>query len=254
MHCVPLPPFAQVQGKDPSVDITQDLSEDGEMSPVNSETDIELPAPELSKLVDIYLKVMMAKSCQNLREKLAAAIEKENYIQKLIELFHICEDMEDVGGLHTLYKIFRMFFLFNQPVLLNIMLQEEHIMDVIGILEYDPGKPQPVRHRQYLQQTSRHTEVIPFHNTELKNKIHHTYKIQYIQEVILPMPSLFEENMMSALNSLVLFNKTEIVNSLQVNFVHLVLTSCLGSRNTRSAFLPVSLCLLVSPFLFAVLL
>ena len=31
----------------------------------------------------------------------------------------------------------------------------------------------------------------------------------------MPTPSLFEENMMSALNSIILFNKTEIINMIQ---------------------------------------
>ena len=97
------------------------------------------------------------------------------------------------------------------------MFQPDHIMDVVGCLEYDPSKPHPIRHRQYLDQTSRYREVIPFDNTELIDKIHLTYKMCYIQEVILPTPSLFEENMMSAFNSLVLFNKTEIVDSIQVS-------------------------------------
>ena len=42
----------------------------------------------------------------------------------------------------------------------------------------------------------------------------------YIQEVILPTPSLFEENMMSALNSFVLFNKAEIINTIQVSVTY----------------------------------
>ena len=43
----------------------------------------------------------------------------------------------------------------------------------------------------------------------------HFFRIQYIQEVILPTPSLFEENMMSVLNSFILFNKTEIIKMIQ---------------------------------------
>ena len=44
----------------------------------------------------------------------------------------------------------------------------------------------------------------------------HLYRVQYIQEVILPTPSLFEENLLSALNSFILFNKSEIVKAIQV--------------------------------------
>lgn len=43
-----------------------------------------------------------------------------------------------------------------------------------------------------------------------------TCRVQYIQEVILPTPSLFEENLLSSLNSFILFNKSEIVKAIQV--------------------------------------
>ena len=50
-------------------------------------------------------------------------------------------------------------------------------------------------------------------------QVHQTYQVMYIQEVILPTPSLFEENMMSTLNSFVLFNKAEIINTVQVGII-----------------------------------
>ena len=43
-----------------------------------------------------------------------------------------------------------------------------------------------------------------------------THRVQYVQEVILPTPSLFEENLLSSLNSFILFNKSEIVRAIQV--------------------------------------
>lgn len=50
------------------------------------------------------------------------------------------------------------------------------------------------------------------------------YRVQYIQDVILPAPSLFEENKYAALNSFLLFNKSEIVTVIRVCLVmHLVL-------------------------------
>ena len=48
------------------------------------------------------------------REKLAVAIENENYIKKLLNIFHICEDLENLEGLHHLYEIFRNIFLLNK--------------------------------------------------------------------------------------------------------------------------------------------
>ena len=184
--------------------------------PIDTSASIDLPPCELSKLDDIFNVITGAMSSTLSRDELALALEKERYIQKLLDLFRICEDVENLDGLHLLYNIFRTLFLLNKVSLLSVMFQPDHIMDVVGCLEYDPSKPHPIRHRQYLDQTSRYREVIPFDNTDLIDKIHLTYKMCYIQEVILPTPSLFEENMMSAFNSLVLFNKTEIVDSIQV--------------------------------------
>ena len=48
------------------------------------------------------------------REKLANAIENENYIKKLLNIFSICEDLENLEGLHHLYQIFRNIFLLNK--------------------------------------------------------------------------------------------------------------------------------------------
>ena len=41
------------------------------------------------------------------------------------------------------------------------------------------------------------------------------FRVQYIQEVVLPTPSVFEENMLSTLSSFIFFNKNEIVTQLQ---------------------------------------
>lgn len=105
------------------------------------------------------------------RESLVLAMEQENYIPKLLELFHICEDLENTTGLHNLYNIFRTLFLINKASLLNVMFHEDNIVSVVGCLEYDPNKPHPVRHRDYLAQVAKHREVIPFNNSLLLKKV-----------------------------------------------------------------------------------
>uniref|UniRef100_A0A3Q3IKS7 Serine/threonine-protein phosphatase 4 regulatory subunit 3 n=1 Tax=Monopterus albus TaxID=43700 RepID=A0A3Q3IKS7_MONAL len=164
--------ICQVQGKDPSVDITQDV-------------------------------------------KLALAVENEGYIRKLLELFHVCEDLENREGLHHLYEIIKGIFLLNRTALFEVMFSDECIMDVIGCLEFDPALPQPRRHREFLTKTARFKEVIPISDPELRQKIHQTYRVQYIQDMVLPTPSVFEENMLSTLHSFIFFNKVEIVGMLQ---------------------------------------
>lgn len=55
------------------------------------------------------------------RETLALSIEREGYISKLLDLFHICEDLENLDGLHRLYEIFKALFLFNNASLLQVV-------------------------------------------------------------------------------------------------------------------------------------
>ena len=143
----------------------------------DSSISIELPPCELGRLDDIFVLMTSVITLPIRREGLALAMEKENYIAKLLDLFHVCEDLDNVEGLHHLYKIFRTLFLVNVASLLSLMFQDDVITDVIGCLEYDPTKPRPVRHREYLANTAQHREVIPFNNPNLLSKIHQTYKV-----------------------------------------------------------------------------
>jgi protein phosphatase-4 regulatory subunit 3 len=55
------------------------------------------------------------------KEKLATALEADGYIRKLLNLFHMCEDLENLEGLHFLYDIFKNIFLLNKNALFELM-------------------------------------------------------------------------------------------------------------------------------------
>ena len=93
------------------------------------------------------------------REKLAVAVENEGYIKKLLELFHMCEDLDNMEGLHHLYDIFKNVFLLNKNALFELMFAEDTIFDVVGCLEFDPGLPAPKRHWQYLRSIAQFHQV-----------------------------------------------------------------------------------------------
>ncbi|XP_059212263.1 serine/threonine-protein phosphatase 4 regulatory subunit 3 isoform X4 [Centropristis striata] len=209
--------ICQVQGKDPSVDITQDVVDESEEERFDdmSSPGLELPPCELNRLEDLAELVASSLPSPLRREKLALAVENEGYIRKLLELFRVCEDLENREGLHHLYEIIKGIFLLNRTALFEVMFSEECIMDVIGCLEFDPALSQPRRHREFLTKTARFKEVIPISDPELRQKIHQTYRVQYIQDMVLPTPSVFEENMLSTLHSFIFFNKVEIVGMLQ---------------------------------------
>ncbi|XP_067900997.1 serine/threonine-protein phosphatase 4 regulatory subunit 3B isoform X2 [Heterodontus francisci] len=209
----------QVQGRDPSLDITQDIIDESEEErfeemPETTHT-VDLPPCELNKLEEIADLVTSVLSSPIRREKLALALENEGYIKKLLQLFQVCEDLENTEGLHHLYEIIRGILFLNKAALFEVMFSDECIMNVVGCLEYDPSLPHPRKHREFLTKTAKFKEVIPITDTELKQKIHQTYRVQYIQDIILPTPSVFEENFLSTLTSFIFFNKVEIVSMLQ---------------------------------------
>ncbi|NWI69559.1 P4R3B phosphatase, partial [Todus mexicanus] len=214
--------ICQVQGKDPSVEVTQDLIESEEEHieemPETSPL-IDLPTCELNKLEEIADLVTSVLSSPIRREKLALALENEGYIKKLLQLFQVCENLENTEGLHHLYEIIRGILFLNKATLFEVMFSDECIMDVVGCLEYDPSLAQPKRHREFLTKTAKFKEVIPITDSELRQKIHQTYRVQYIQDIILPTPSVFEENFLSTLTSFIFFNKVEIVSMLQLNIL-----------------------------------
>lgn len=73
------------------------------------------------------------------------------------------------------------------------------------------------RHREFLLNGTSFKEVIPFCNQKLVDKIHQTYRVQYLQSSVLPTPSILEENAYNALNNILFFNKVEIVTMIQEN-------------------------------------
>jgi len=212
--------ICQVQGKDPSVDFTQDIVEESEDERCFDEISdsvptIDLPPCEIGKLEEISELVSSCLPSPVRREKLASAIENEGYIKKLLNLFQMCEDLENTEGLHHLYEIFKNIFLLNKNALFELMFAEDTIFDVVGCLEFDPSLSTPKRHRQYLKSIASFHEVIKINNPELLSKIRQTYRVQYIQEVVLPTPSVFEGDVLSTLSSFIFFNKNEIVTQLQ---------------------------------------
>jgi len=178
---------------------------------------IHLPPVELGRLRDICDLFSPDKVRDaTRRDVLARAIESNSYIRKLIDLFHMCEDLENFESLRQIYEIIRSIFYLNKSTLFEILFSEEFILDVIGCLEYDPQLPygEKRHHRDFLDTRATFREVIPIGNADLLAKIHQTYRVQYIQDAILPAPSLFEENLLSTMNSFLFFNKVDIVTLL----------------------------------------
>lgn len=80
----------------------------------------------------------------------------------------------------------------------------------------DPDFPSHrANHRQYLSDTSKFKEVVKIEHQDIKKKIHYTYRLLYLKDVVLAR--ILDDPTFSVLNSLIFFHQVDIVNHLQSN-------------------------------------
>lgn len=199
--------ICQQQGRDP--DATDPLQSSDE----EPEDDLELPVPEIRNIASIRDNIHNHCRMQR-REKLSSAIKNQNYIPKLLELFRTVEDLEDTTSLRTLYEIFKSIWMLNQGEIYEILFKQEYIFDVVGIMEYDPSRKDDLKHRDYLRKIATFQNVLPIKDEALAKKINQTYRMQYVQESVLPAPSMFEQDNLATLASFVFFSKVDVVKML----------------------------------------
>ncbi|NWR51613.1 P4R3B phosphatase, partial [Regulus satrapa] len=176
---------------------------------------MDLPTCELHRLEEIAELVTSVHLSHVCREELALALTSEGYIPKLLQLFRVCESGKNTEGLHLLFHIVRGILHLDKALLFEVMFSDECILGVVGCLEYDPCLAQPGRHREFLTKAAKLQEVVLIRNPELGQKILQTSRAQYIQAIIMPNPSDFEEGFLSTLNSFINSSKEEILHGLQ---------------------------------------
>ncbi|XP_052026119.1 protein PPP4R3C-like [Apodemus sylvaticus] len=209
--------ICKVQGIDPSIEITQKLTDDLEsfedLPPIRNLIDMsKCELRTLEKLANVFPCIDKMPSR---KQRLVLALENERYIKKLQQLFHTCEKLKNMEGLHYLNSIMKGILFLNDTHVFKIMFSDEFIMDVIGCLEYGPGLDQPKKYREFLTQKAKFKEVMPITHSQLRQKIHQTYRMQYVHDIMLPSLSIFEANHLSELTTMIVFNKIEIVTMLQ---------------------------------------
>uniref|UniRef100_A0A8C3EFT5 Serine/threonine-protein phosphatase 4 regulatory subunit 3-like central domain-containing protein n=1 Tax=Corvus moneduloides TaxID=1196302 RepID=A0A8C3EFT5_CORMO len=190
LSCFPLAPFGYWCH---SAEVTQDLLESEE--------------GHLKKWVELIADLVTSVHLSRVhKEKLALALKNGDYIPKLLHLFQVCENAKNTEGLHLLFDIVRGILYLDKAILFELMFSDQCILGVPGW------------HREFLTKTAKLQEVIPVRDwilPGLRQKICQTSRAQYIQAIILPNPSDFEEGFLSTLNSFISSSKEEILHGLQ---------------------------------------
>ncbi len=87
---------------------------------------------------------------------------------------------------------------------------------VANLLSDDPDFPSHrANHRQWLSDTSKFKEVVPIQDAEIRKKIHWTYRLLYLKDVVLAR--ILDDPTFSVLNSLIFFHQVDIVGHLHAN-------------------------------------
>ncbi|KAH8118659.1 DUF625-domain-containing protein [Phellopilus nigrolimitatus] len=155
----------------------------------------------------------MARSPKS-RETICNYIQENKYIHQLLDAFEVAERDENLDALHALCSCMQTILLLNEHQMYEHILMDELWMGVVGMLEYDPEFPKyKANYREFLLQRSRFVQPIVIDDQGVQRKIHHTYRLQYLKDVILGRA--LDDSTFNVLNSCIIFNQIDIINHVQ---------------------------------------
>ncbi|XP_061349087.1 uncharacterized protein LOC133294448 isoform X2 [Gastrolobium bilobum] len=178
---------------------------------VNSELR-ELPAVELSTL-PLILKTLVDSGIADQLRLTELILSDKDFFLKLMEVFRVCEDLENMDGLHMIFKILKGIILLNSPSIFERIFSDELIVDVIGALEYDPEVPCVQHHRKFLKEHVVFKEAIPIKDPIVLSKIHQTYRVGFLKDVVLAR--VLDEATGANLNSIIHANNAFVLSLLK---------------------------------------
>ncbi|KAI4364482.1 hypothetical protein MLD38_020569 [Melastoma candidum] len=172
----------------------------------------ELPPVELSTLPLIHKTIVESGIADQIRFT-DLILNDQEFFRKLMELFRMCEDVENMEGLHMIFRVVKAIILLNSPQIFEKTFGDELIMDIIGSLEYDPDIPQVHHHRNFLKEHVVFKEAIPIKDPSVLSKIHQTYRVGYLKDVVLAR--MLDEATVANLNSIIHSNNAIVVSLLK---------------------------------------
>ncbi|KAJ2889377.1 Platinum sensitivity protein, partial [Coemansia aciculifera] len=128
----------------------------------------------------------------------------------------MCEDLDAIDELHTLYSIARRLVLLNDTSIFEQIIRDDAIIGFVGMLEYDPqNSVERGTYRDFLRSGSHYKEAVPIRDSATEGKIHQNFRLQYLKDVVLP--GILDDGTLSVVNALIFFNNAQITSYLQNN-------------------------------------
>ncbi|CAM0881167.1 unnamed protein product [Alopecurus aequalis] len=172
----------------------------------------ELPPVDLSNL-PLILKTILEGGITDQMRVAELITQDRDFFPKLLDIFRMCEDLENLDDLHVIFKLVRGIILLNSPSIFDKIFSDEFILDIIGALEYDPEVAKVQKHRIFLKDHVVFKEAIPIKNVSVVSRIHQTYRIGYLKDVILPR--ILDDATMASLNTMIHTNNAAVISLLK---------------------------------------
>ncbi|KAG8840173.1 Platinum sensitivity protein, partial [Serendipita sp. 405] len=173
-----------------------------------------IPTPTLDNLAEIDLQIRSVHRASPIRDRVVENVLSLDLIRKLVKLMSDAEDLQSVKDLHQICSLMQAILLLNDSNIYEHILRDDVFIDMVGLMEYDPEFPDLKAHyRDFLQSNARHHQVIEFRDVGIQTKVHQTYRLQYLKDVVLAR--VLDDPIFNVLNSLVIFNQIEIVQYIQ---------------------------------------
>ncbi|KAG0221806.1 Platinum sensitivity protein [Mortierella sp. GBA43] len=170
-----------------------------------------LPDPTIINLKEID---DLIKSVQDNaeKEKLFTLIVSNDYIKKLFPILETCEDLENLSDLYLLHSIMLGIIHLNDFAAVIHILKDDHFLNCVGMLEYDPRVHPKADHREFLTKRSKFKQIVPIKDPKVEQKIHQVFRLQYLRDRVLTR--FLDESLSGVLESMIFFHNTEIVNAI----------------------------------------
>ncbi|KAJ7506513.1 component of IIS longevity pathway SMK-1-domain-containing protein, partial [Mycena galericulata] len=174
----------------------------------------QLPTPQLGIIGDIERTIKGLSRTGQVKERLCEYIMADEYFKGLIDVLHTAEDLESIENLHALCSLTQTILMLNDHNLYEHILSDDLFPGVVGMLEYDPEFPtHKANYREFLAQTTHFHEPIPIQDAGMQRKIHHTYRLQFLKDVVLARA--LDDSTFNVLNSCIIFNQIDIITHVQ---------------------------------------
>uniref|UniRef100_A0A804QJ82 Binding n=1 Tax=Zea mays TaxID=4577 RepID=A0A804QJ82_MAIZE len=168
----------------------------------------ELPPVELSNLPFI-LKTVLEGGITDQIHMAELITQDRDFFPKLVDIFRMCEDLENIDDLHMIFKLVKGIILLNSPSIFDKIFSDEFILDIID----DPEVPRVQKHRAFLKDHVVFKEAIHIENVSVISKIHQTYRIGYLKDVILPR--ILDDATLGSFNTMIHSNNASVISMLK---------------------------------------